>query len=367
MRPLVAKIGAAATGCALVAALGGCGCAAAGDHQTGAQALAVGDARSFLATYVQADGRVVRVDQGGDTVSEGQGYAMLLAFAIDDRATFARVWGWTRANLELGDHLFAYRWANGAVASTQPAADADTQIAWALDLAGSAWQDPVYTAAARQVAGAVAATEIGYDDNGRPTVAAGPWAVPDRQPVTVEPGYWTFPADRALAQVTGDHRWQALAGSDLAHLQQLTSSGQALPPDWAQLGGGAAPHPVGPPAAPAQPAESGQDGLRALVWARCMPGATTMASSWWHLLSSTATAAALTRSLSGAPVDTDKAPLGDVAAAGAAAAAGDGSTTMSLLAAADRLVKQYPTYYGSAWSALGRIILTTRLLPGCGG
>ena len=36
-------------------------------------------ARSFLSRYVDPDGRVVRRDQGGDTVSEGVSYALLLA------------------------------------------------------------------------------------------------------------------------------------------------------------------------------------------------------------------------------------------------------------------------------------------------
>ena len=51
--------------------------------------------RAFLAAYVDPDGRVVRRDQDGDTVSEGQAYAMLVAVAIDDRAAFRSVWSWT--------------------------------------------------------------------------------------------------------------------------------------------------------------------------------------------------------------------------------------------------------------------------------
>jgi hypothetical protein len=35
--------------------------------------LARRDAQTFLSRYVADDGRVVRQDQGGDTVSEGQG------------------------------------------------------------------------------------------------------------------------------------------------------------------------------------------------------------------------------------------------------------------------------------------------------
>lgn len=52
-------------------------------------------AESFLDAYVEPDGRVVRRDEGGDTVSEGQAYALLLAAAIGGDPTFDRVWMWT--------------------------------------------------------------------------------------------------------------------------------------------------------------------------------------------------------------------------------------------------------------------------------
>jgi endoglucanase len=47
-------------------------------------------AKRFLTRYVTADGQVVRRDQGGDTVSEGQAYAMLLTATSGDRDRFRR-------------------------------------------------------------------------------------------------------------------------------------------------------------------------------------------------------------------------------------------------------------------------------------
>ncbi|MBV8429650.1 MAG: hypothetical protein JO244_00690, partial [Solirubrobacterales bacterium] len=43
---------------------------------------AVPAAQHFLDRYVLPDGRVERIDQGGDTVGEGQAYGMLLAAGI---------------------------------------------------------------------------------------------------------------------------------------------------------------------------------------------------------------------------------------------------------------------------------------------
>jgi endoglucanase len=73
----------------------------------------------------------------------------------------------------------------------------------------------------------------------------------------------------------------------------------------------------------------------------------------------------LSRSLDGQPTSQDQTPLGDVAAAAAANGAGATTTRNQLLAAADAVARRYPTYYGTAWAALGRVLLTTHLLSGC--
>ena len=66
--------------------------------------------------------------------------------------------------------------------------------------------------------------------------------------------------------------------------------------------------------------------------------------------------------LSGRPAGNTLHPVALVAAAGAAAAAGKTAARDSLLDAADALDQRAPTYYGAAWVALGRIMLTTKLL-----
>jgi hypothetical protein len=54
-----------------------------------------------------------------------------------------------------------------------------------------------------------------------------------------------------------------------------------------------------------------------------------------------------------------------VAAAGAAHAAGLTAARDGLLDAAEALDQRSPTYYGAAWVALGRMMLTTKLLGPC--
>ncbi|MGH9153910.1 MAG: glycosyl hydrolase family 8, partial [Acidimicrobiales bacterium] len=88
-----------------------------------------GDADAFFEGYMDGDGRVVRRDQGGDTVSEGQAYAMLLAAAHGDRGRFDRAWQWARDHLQRHDGLLSWRWRDGRVVDPSPAADADVDAA----------------------------------------------------------------------------------------------------------------------------------------------------------------------------------------------------------------------------------------------
>jgi hypothetical protein len=62
---------------------------------------------------------------------------------------------------------------------------------------------------------------------------------------------------------------------------------------------------------------------------------------------------------SGEPAGDTEHPTALVAAAGAADAAGDDAAKSRLLDAAEALDRRSPTYYGSAWVALGRIMLDT--------
>src|SRR6516225_461890 len=105
MAVLVLLIGALAVAATWVHGGSSRSSSAASASPSGGSAVAA--ARSFLRQYVDPDGRVVRRDQGNDTVSEGQAYALLLADAAGDQATFARVWSWTRGHLQEPNGLFA--------------------------------------------------------------------------------------------------------------------------------------------------------------------------------------------------------------------------------------------------------------------
>ncbi|MGH9116222.1 MAG: glycosyl hydrolase family 8 [Acidimicrobiales bacterium] len=335
------------------------------DPHPRATALASRDTARFFQDYVQSDGRVVRKDQGGDTVSEGQSYAMLLAVASYDRAEFAQVWAWTEGHLEQPDGLFAWHWANGAVTDRSSASDADLAIAWALSLAAARFASPTYAAAARMVAGAILTHET-VQSGGGPVLVAGPWAVGD--PATVDPSYFSPLAFDSLGGLTGDPRWAEMSASSLSALQQLTTSPSRLPPDWATLsrGSGAVVDSAGPDGA--RSPSYGLDAARAEVWyaPACQAADRAISASAWPLLAQNATNRRfpIDSTLDGQSTSTYTNALIAVADAASAEAAGAGGAA-GLLATADSINSRWPTYYGSAWDALGRVLLTTHELGAC--
>jgi endoglucanase len=312
-------------------------------------------AERFLDGYVDGDGRVVRRDQGGDTVSEGQAYALLLAVAIGDQERFDQVWGWTRAHLQQPDGLLAWRWAGGRVTDAQPAADADLDAARALALADRRWGAGAYGAAARRLAGAILASET-VTSGGDPVVVAGPWA---RGPRMVNPSYLSPRAAALLA--AWDPRWAAVARSSRRLADKLTAGG--LPPDWAQLD----PYGISPAPAPGtgeQP-RYGYDALRLpLRFAEsCDPEDRAIAARLWPRLQ--AAAGVPVRGLDGRPAAGGESAPALAGAAGAAQAAGDRAAASRLLDQADASEADHSTYYGAAWVALARTMLDTGALGHC--
>jgi cellulose synthase (UDP-forming) len=335
-------------------------------------------AESFFDQYVANDGRVIRRDQGGDTVSEGQAYAMLLAVALDDEGRFERVWRWTRANLQRNDGLLSYRWAaDGPLISAQPATDADLDAARALVLAGRRFGSDRYVEQGRRIGEAVLGSETA-EVAGLPVLAAGPWAR-SASPV-VNPSYFS---PRAYADLAGEQEnpdWDSLAGTSRAISAALTGGGSSLPPDWARVDG-LAPGANGEPEAQVEPIAdpdspdgsasgsslpaSGLDAVRLAIRLAesCVPEDRKIAASLWALYRERPGIA--TYRLDGRPVSEQTHAASYVAAAAAARAAGEDDEAERLLDLGQEANAAQPTYYGTALVALGRVMLTSKALGSC--
>lgn len=336
-----------------------CATAQAGPVGSGDGSMAaVAAAERFLDDYLGADGRVSRTDQGGDTVSEGQAYAMLLAVGLRDETRFRSAWGWTAANMQRADGLLSWRWQHGRVVDGGAASDADLVAAWALGLAGERFRDPTLSSAATRIGRAVIASESVAVQDGRMLVA-GPWATTSE---VVNPSYLVLGAMSQLWWLNSDPTWSTVAASARRVLDTQTRDAPHLPSDWSTIDGVAAPAPNG------TTARFSYDAGRVLVQLAmdCDPTGRALAARAWPFFASIdPDHIAAAYSTSGGPMGSPRHPITLVAAAASAHAAGDRASASRLLDTARDLDGRIPTYYGSAWIAISRMVLDTRMLGGC--
>lgn len=317
--------------------------------------------RRFLVDHLE-DGRIVRHDQGGDSVSEGQAYGMLIAAGIGDHDAFREIWTWTRDNLQRADGLLAWRWDDGAVVDAMPAADADLDAAHALAVAAERFGAPDLRAEAVRMAQAILDHEV-VDGAHGPVLVAGPWAVDDRW---VNPSYASPAAFAAISELSGDPAWAELddAGRRVVGGSATQSD---LPPDWAVL----TPTAIEPRGNPGGgDVQHGYDaGRTSIRWAiDCDPAGRSLAAAMadeYAAASGDDGRPPAVLALDGSARADHGSPLMTVAHAAATSAAGDRSRTADLLDAATAQTSSRPTYYGDAWVVLARLWLTTDRLGGC--
>ena len=323
--------------------------------------LATASANAFLTKFVDADGRVVRHDQGNDTVSEGQAYGMLIAVGIGDKARFDSMWNWSKANLLQQNGLLAWRWQDGKVVDTQGATDADMDIAYALTLASTKFGDAGYADEARNLSKAVLDFDVFYDRDGAPVLMAGPWAT--ASPYYLNPSYISPRVEQALATLTQDARWPQVITRERALLETLMGTGNdiKLPPDWAKLDPSGFVAAAGPPSSPNDEAIYSYDALRTPIRLAfsCNPSDVALAAKMYNVLSDSETPESARFSLDGESLDNNKTSLGAVAIGAAATADGREGKAESYFQEADKVEAAKATYYGAAWAALGRMMFTT--------
>jgi endoglucanase len=339
--------------------LGGCSSAGAsggGRSAAAYRAEARSSAVAFLHRYVMPDGRVARFDQGGDTVSEGQSYGLLLAEVAGEPAEVRLIWSWTRAHLQRPDGLLAFHAdPAGRVIDRSSATDADLVTAWGLARSG----DAALRSAGIAMARAVLDRETTTLPDGALLLSAGDWAT--GRPASLNPSYWVFPALTALSRADPDGRWAAVSSSARRALATLTLDGTALPPDWARADGDRL-SPTPAPNGQAPRVQYSFDAQRCLVWLAA--ARRDGAAGYTALLGRASDSTAQSLDPDGRVLVANRSAVAAVAAAAAADAAGSAGARDRLLATAAGIEQRTPTYYGAAWVALGRALLTTDLLTG---
>ena len=260
---------------------------------------------------------------------------MLLAVANGDRATFTRVWQWTRANLQRPDGLLSSHWKDDHVVDPQSATDADIDAAHALIRASDAFGSTAYRDEAHRIAKAILELETMHIA-GKPVVVAGPWALSKH---VVNPSYLDLGAFHLFSTTFSEGAWDDVAANSLRIIRSLTDDGAKLPPDWATLDGSGRATAVAGPDSSVRAGTYGFDAARTPVRIACDDGGK-------RLLSRLATPLRATAGEGRAPVFL----IG-------VAAAMSGAVRDSVFERARDEAKRTPTYYGAAWAALGPFLL----------
>ncbi|MDZ8200255.1 glycosyl hydrolase family 8 [Microbacterium sp. SSW1-59] len=352
----IGRIGSVAVPVVLVALLAGCTTDAPPERSD-----AEVHAAAFLDQWVE-DGRVVRHDQGGDTVSEGQAYGMLAAVVAADEERFDEIWEWTQDELVREDGLLAWRWEDGDVVDAEPASDAELDAARALVLAGDRFARADLSDDGVALADALL-DELTVETALGRVLLPGLWAEGE-DPLPYNPSYASPAAFAILGAATGDERWEELAEGSAAATEALFDAA-ALPPDWAQIHADGTVSPIAGASGEGDAVTYGYDAQRTIIrYAEsCEPADRDLVADAREPLSYADEPAAVL-DLGGGAVTSDRSPLSIVARAAASAADGDASAARDDLVAAATLSQENPTYYGRAWITLGAAMLAGDL-GGC--
>jgi endoglucanase len=340
----------------LVVLVGGAACGGDDDVSTAAPSTA---ASRFLDAYLTKDGRVIRHDQGGDIVSEGQAYGMLIAQLAGREDVVPVIWDWTKQHLQRSDGLLSFHAnADGTVTGADPASDADVLAAYAL-LRYDGPDGSVLHDDGQALAQAVLEHEVVTDSEGRPVLVAGPWATSKS---IVNPSYLMPAVFQELATLTGDDTWSRLADSSTPLVSAATDDGRLLPPDWARLEGSSLVPVADATGAQGEP-QYGPDAQRVPLWLgrACTQDARELAGRWWQILLQDDRSRASVLTTSGDVRDPAPQPVALLAAGASAAAAGDSTGAVDVDRGASETAEGSSTYYGDAWLALAEGLRDGRL------
>lgn len=169
--------------------------------------------------YVANDGGVIDPQTNNRVVSEAIGYGMLITAAMGDKETFDRIWGWATSRGAPGTLL---GWENGSGGS---ATDADTDMAYALLMAGKQWGGE-YASQGNTLASVALMRDTVASGSGRLLIAGESYT--DR----VNPSYFSPGFYRAYSS-----DWSSVISTTQGVLQTCSNGFGGLLPDWCTTSG----------------------------------------------------------------------------------------------------------------------------------
>ncbi len=203
----------------------------------------------FKETFILTNGRVVDFHQNAISHSEGQGYALILALEYDDKASFSKVYEWSKQHLQVRDDaLFAWKWGRAEptekqaiegkshasdswkVLDTNHATDGELLILWALLRAHSKWRNLGYLDDANNIQrDLLKATLRSLRD--RWVLLPAELGFQQERKLTLNPSYLVFPAYEQLATVFSGP-WPRILQDSQWLLEESQMNELSMPSDW---------------------------------------------------------------------------------------------------------------------------------------
>lgn len=176
--------------------------------------------------------------------SESQSYALLQSLWTDDERTFDVVWNWTKQHIQRADKLFSWQFSvddggTVTISDENSATDADTDIAYALLLAGNKWNRAEFTREGRDIVRSIWENETAETISGR-HVTAGNWA-DTPESIVINPSYFTPYAYRLFRTYDPEHDWNQVIETGYRDIHRVSAASAPkkpnafLPPNWFEL------------------------------------------------------------------------------------------------------------------------------------
>lgn len=196
--------------------------------------------------WESSTGRTIDKQSNSITTSEGQSYTMLRAVWESDKPTFDKSWAWTQQNIQRQDSLFSWKWGQKADGTygvltdsggENTASDADSDIALALVMAASKWQQASYLTEAKKIIPEMWQQEV-ITVAGKPYLTSNNLEKNSSQGAVMNLSYLAPYSFKAFAKIDTSHNWTGVADSSYALINESMDSkldktkSVGLPPDW---------------------------------------------------------------------------------------------------------------------------------------
>ena len=194
----------------------------------------------YKSYFVSEDGRVMDYYNGHTSHSEGQSYAMFLSVKYNDKATFDRLWQWTKDNLgKRGDGLFAWQFGerpNGewGVIDYNNATDGDVLIAYALLKANDKWGVNNYKSEALKIIKSIR-ENLAIEWQDLTFILPAYYGFTRGDGFIINPSYQIFPAYRHFAEVDERTFWEKVYKDSLLLIAKTRFGSLQLSADWVIL------------------------------------------------------------------------------------------------------------------------------------